>query len=68
MAMKPGKSPRIIAIFIYAFLNLKRILEREYATDKMKKVLAIQQTIAMIRVFINIFGKFRTFLSVNNLM
>ena len=66
--MKPGNSPRIMAMFIYGLRNLNRIRLSEYATDSTKKVLIAQLKIAMISVFMNILGKFRTFRSVSSLI
>ena len=68
MDMKPGKRPRIMAIFINGFLILKRILDIQYETESTKMVEIIQVQIAMINVFKNICGKFRILVSVNNFL
>jgi hypothetical protein len=66
MVMKPGNSPRIIAIFMYGLRILNLIRLSEYETDSTKDVLIKQLQMAMISVFLNILGKFRTFLSVRS--
>ena len=68
MDMKDGNRPMIIAIFINGFLILKRILDIQYATESTKMVEMMQVKIAITKVFINIFGKFKILVSVNNLM
>ena len=67
MDMKDGNRPKIIAIFINGFLILKRILDIQYETESTKMVEMIQVKIAIINVFMNIFGKFRILVSVNSL-
>ena len=66
IVMNPGNRPRIIAMFIYGLRNLKRIRLSEYDTDSTNDVLMQQLQMAMISVFLNIRGKFRTFLSVRS--
>jgi hypothetical protein len=51
---------------MYGLRILNRIRLREYDTDSTKDVLIQQLQIAMISVFLNILGKFRTFLSVRS--
>ena len=68
MDMKDGNNPRIIAIFINGFLILKRILDILYATESTNIVEMIQVKIAITKVFMNILGKFKILVSVNNLM
>jgi hypothetical protein len=68
MAINPGNSPRIIAMFINGLRILKRRRDIQYATEIVKNTEIIQEKIAIIKVFINIFGKFSTPVSVKRRM
>jgi hypothetical protein len=64
--MNPGNIPRINATFINGRLSRKRILDIQYDIANTNTVDIIQEKIAIIKVFMNIFGKFRIPVSVNN--